>query len=361
MIGRTLFGYFLRRYLVIVMQFLLAVSVIAFLIDFAELARRVGGLPGYSMGKGIVVTALRLPSLIELAMPFVILFSAMSVLMTLNRRYELVIARSAGVSAWQFLLPVCLGSFMIGVVMITGFNALSAYALSQSQLLETSIRGGASRADGQRLPWLRQKTEEGATIIGAKRVAKHGLLLSDATFVRFDNNNDIHERLDAREAVLGDGAWKLTDVTRFDSGGNKTTLAAAEVATGLKPEFVEEQFAMPETIPFFELPGKIEAARSFGLSANAFSMQYHSLLALPPLLVAMTLIAATVSMRFARLGQSALMILGGVLAGFLLYVVTVMVKALGSSGFVLPAVAAWTPVVIAAFFGVTFLLHKEDG
>jgi lipopolysaccharide export system permease protein len=24
-------------------------------------------------------------------------------------------------------------------------------------------------------------------------------------------------------------------------------------------------------------------------------------------------------------------------------------------------VAAWFPVVVAAFFGVTFLLHKEDG
>ena len=64
---------------------------------------------------------------------------------------------------------------------------------------------------------------------------------------------------------------------------------------------------------------------------------------------------------FARLGQSAPMILGGVAAGFLLYVVSVLVKAFGSSGFVPPPVAAWFPVVVAAFFGVTFLLHKEDG
>jgi lipopolysaccharide export system permease protein len=102
-------------------------------------------------------------------------------------------------------------------------------------------------------------------------------------------------------------------------------------------------------------------ARSFGLRANAFAMQFHSLMALPPLLVAMTLIAATVSMRFARMGQSATMILGGVLAGFLLYVVSVLVKAFGNAGFVPPFVAAWLPVVVALFFGVTFLLYKEDG
>ena len=116
-----------------------------------------------------------------------------------------------------------------------------------------------------------------------------------------------------------------------------------------------------KSIPFFKLPGKIDVARSFGLKANAFAVQFHSLVALPLLLVAMTLIAATVSMRFARMGQSATMILGGIVAGFLLYVVTVLVKAFGTAGFVPPVVAAWFPVVVAMFFGVTFLLHKEDG
>ena len=81
----------------------------------------------------------------------------------------------------------------------------------------------------------------------------------------------------------------------------------------------------------------------------------------PVLLVAMTLIAATVSMRFVRLGQSATLILGGILSGFLLYVVTTLVKAFGSSGIVPPVIAAWMPVVVAMFFGVTFLLYKEDG
>ena len=75
----------------------------------------------------------------------------------------------------------------------------------------------------------------------------------------------------------------------------------------------------------------------------------------------MTLIAATVSMRFARMGQSVAMIMGGILAGFLLYVVTVLVKAFGDAGLVAPFIVAWIPVLVAMFFGVTFLLYKEDG
>lgn len=150
-------------------------------------------------------------------------------------------------------------------------------------------------------------------------------------------------------------------MTRFARGEEPQKMASFQIETQLRPEYVEEKLATPDTIPFTQLRHKIEVARSFGYSANAFDMQYQSLLALPALLMAMTLIAATVSLKFVRFGQSGAMILGGVIAGFMLYVVSVLVKAFGNAGFVPPFVAAWVPVIIATFFGVSFLLHKEDG
>jgi len=61
------------------------------------------------------------------------------------------------------------------------------------------------------------------------------------------------------------------------------------------------------------------------------------------------------------MGQSATMILGGGVGGLQLYVVSVLFKSFGVAGFVATVVAAWVPVVVAMFFGVTFLLYKEDG
>ena len=103
------------------------------------------------------------------------------------------------------------------------------------------------------------------------------------------------------------------------------------------------------------------AAKSFGVSAYPFRMQYHSLLAMPALFVAMSLVAATVSMRFVRSGQSAGMILGGMAAGFMLYVVTAVTSSFGSAGIIPPVLAAWLPVAVATLFGVAYLLHREDG
>lgn len=55
------------------------------------------------------------------------------------------------------------------------------------------------------------------------------------------------------------------------------------------------------------------------------------------------------------------MILGGVSAGFVLYVVTEIARDLGSEGLVPAALAAWAPAVFATLMGSTVLLFREDG
>ncbi|GAA0590783.1 LPS export ABC transporter permease LptG [Paenochrobactrum glaciei] len=362
MIGWTLARYFFMRYVRITCYFLLGIFALALLLDFTENANRMSSLPNYSVMQAFVVSALRIPFLMQQMIPFVALFSAMATLISLNRRYELVVARSVGVSAWQFLLPACFGAFLFGLGTIFIVNPLSAYGFNKAEEMAASWKTGKVTAvSALRDPWLRQKTDEGETIIGAKSILNQGATLADATFITFNNDKSIKERFDARQADLKPGFWQLTDVTRFALAEEPVQYKSIEIPTQLRPEFVQEKLASPETIPFFQLPHTIKVARSFGYSANAFDMQFQSLLALPALLMAMTLIAATVSLKFVRFGQSGTMILGGVMAGFVLYVVTVLVKAFGDAGFVPPFVAAWVPVVIATFFGVSFLLHKEDG
>ncbi|MBD0415779.1 LPS export ABC transporter permease LptG [Oryzicola mucosus] len=362
MMGWTLGRYFFIRYAVITTWFFLGIFALIFIIDVTEFASRASGIPGFTFQIALAVSALRVPMIMQQTVPFVGLFAAMATLVSLNRRYELVIARAAGISAWQFLTPICIGAMLFGVFSITVLNPIAAQGFSRAELLETELRSGKSnQVAADAVPWLRQKTDGQDVIIGARAVLNQGLTLSDASFFYLNDNKDIVLRKDAARAVLRDGYWELRQVRTLRDGQQVETQATDRVNTNLKPEFVQERLARPETIPFFQLPEKIEVARSFGLRANAFSMQFHSLVALPFLLVAMTLIAATVSMRFARMGQSATMILGGIVAGFLLYVVSVLVKAFGNAGFVPTYMAAWFPVVVAMFFGVTFLLYKEDG
>jgi len=75
----------------------------------------------------------------------------------------------------------------------------------------------------------------------------------------------------------------------------------------------------------------------------------------------MVLIAASVGLGHARAGGTGRMILSGVIAGFVLYVVTEIARNLGNEGLVPPPLAAWAPAVVAILLGATVLLFREDG
>src|SRR5690606_19175050 len=168
LMGWTLGRYFFIRYATITAWFFLGIFALVFLIDFTELTGRIARLSGFSYATAISISALRVPMIMVQTVPFVGLFSAMATLVSLNRKYELVIARSAGISAWQFLLPPCIGALLFGVLTVAVLNPLAAYGYSQSERIESELRSdNSNEVSANSAPWLRQKTETGDTIIGA--------------------------------------------------------------------------------------------------------------------------------------------------------------------------------------------------
>jgi lipopolysaccharide export system permease protein len=124
---------------------------------------------------------------------------------------------------------------------------------------------------------------------------------------------------------------------------------------------IEESLASPETMSFWDLPGFIELLERSGFPAQRHRLHYDVLLARPFLLCSLVLVAAIFSLRMQRRGGTTLMIIGGVASGFVLYVVSNIVFALGISAKVPVALAAWTPTGISLIFGASTLLHLEDG
>ncbi|WP_279483268.1 LPS export ABC transporter permease LptG [Aureimonas sp. SK2] len=359
MMRRTLNLYFFRRFLVSFLSTLVAVFALVYLVDMIEVSRR--GLPG-DVGFETIATisALRVPAFIEQAFPFIVLFAAIFTLVSLNRKMELVVARAAGVSVWQILAPFAAGAFLIGVVSVAVYNPLASFAQAKSAQLQTA-NAGSIQTSTDRAPWLRQVGNGVESIIGAKVVADRGATLGGVTAFVLDNEGVVRERIDAPVAFLRDGAWHIENANVTRIGSPPVNEGERVIPTTLLPEYIEQRLADPEAISIWELAPKIEIARSLGYNADAFAMRFNALIARPALFVAMVLVAATVAVRYTRIGQSGRMIVSGVAAGFVLYVVTFLAQALGSNSVVPPVIAAWFPVVAAGLFGTTILLHQEDG
>lgn len=362
MIGWTLGRYIFFRYLSAVGVFLTGLTALIFVVDFTQLNERAGGLPQFTLAAGLQISAMRVPMVLIQVIPFVALFASMAMLIQLNRKYELVVARAAGLSAWQFLLPACVGAFVFGCATVGVLNPLAARGFAYAESIEVSWKTTKkAKTKALKDPWLRQTVNGEDYIIGTKNVLNNGKVLAHPVFLKIGADGGIESRIDAETANLGPHIWTLENAVLSRRGLEPESFKQYEVATNLTPELIQERLQRPETIAFYDLPSKIAVARALGVAGNGLAMQLHSVIALPALVTVMTLIAATVSLKFVRFGQSAGLVLGGVLAGFVLYVISVLVKAFGSSGLVPPYLAAWFPVAMAFLFGVAFLLHREDG
>ncbi|MBO0906219.1 LPS export ABC transporter permease LptG [Jiella sonneratiae] len=355
----TLNRYFLRLYLTSFFSTLIAVFALVYLVDMIELSRR-GRADVLGFFGAASFSALRVPGFMEQAFPFIVLFASIFTLLNLNRRLELVVARSAGVSIWQMLLPFAVGSLLLGLVATFAYNPFAAWTKGKAQSIETTMFGGSSDDSGDEV-WLRQNADGVRSIIGGAATGAGGVQLRNVSAFLFGADGSISQRIDADRATLRDGQWVLVKprVTRI--GYPPSYPQQFLLPTTLAPEYIRQRVADPEATSVFALPGKIDVAASLGLNPMAFDMQYQMLLAQPALFLAMTLVAATVGTRFSRTQQAGRAIAAGVLAGFTLYVVTFLAKALGSNDIVPPVVAAWFPVLAAGSLGVTILLHQEDG
>jgi lipopolysaccharide export system permease protein len=75
----------------------------------------------------------------------------------------------------------------------------------------------------------------------------------------------------------------------------------------------------------------------------------------------MVLLAAAVSLRSFRFGGVQKMVLGGIVAGFFLYILAKVAGDLSKAGMMSPVAAAGLPPLIGTLLGLLVLLHQEDG
>src|SRR5690349_23771297 len=138
MVGGTLARYFGWRFVTATLGIFVGILTLSALIDYVELMRRAGDVADASPGLVAQIALFRMPQLGERLMPFCVLIGTMSCYLNFSRRNELVVARAAGVSAWQFVMPAAFCAFVLGVLAVTAYNPLSAALQERAKRLESN-------------------------------------------------------------------------------------------------------------------------------------------------------------------------------------------------------------------------------
>ena len=358
----------LDRYIVkhtlksVAIAFLILFSLIA-LIDFFELNRKWGDNDGISTFHILQMTSLKMLSLIEEAIPFVVLFGIIGALYSLNRQSELVIMRASGLSAWRYLRPVFLTAIGLGVFWTSVLNPLASHTMNMHEKQLESL--GIRKYNGETV-WLREGDYKGQTLIHADYYAPKEQRFDTITITQFslnaDNRPEFKTRYDAKKAyLLPSRHLKLIEVKEnsADLRSRNTEYDSLVIPTSLQAEDIK--FRSPQLPNFWKLPEQIEQLKLAGFSSTKLNLRWHNLLSLPLMLLAMAFIAACISMRHIRQGGVLRLMVTGITIGFLVFFANSVFSAFGESSTLPISVAVWIVPIMTLFLGATYLSKVEDG
>jgi len=345
----------------ILLAFLIVTAIIA-LVDYVEASRNIGADADLSPLQLLTLTGLKIPKLIEQTIPFVVLFGVMGALSGMNKRSELTVMRAAGLSAWRFLRPALILTAIIGVIWSTVVNPLSSIMMGEYDARAAAVLGSAQTEE----IWLREGSDTAQRVIQAKSLDLSVKRLDGATFyemgIEADGATVFERRFDAETAVLlASGYWKLEGVT--ENAPREETQLSVELTlpTGIDIEDLREQSGQQVSPPFWSIHEEIRANEEAGFSARKLKLQLHKLLALPFLLVAMTFIAASVSMHLVRSGGTLRLLIMGATMGFAVFFADSVVTAFGEVAILPVILAAWTVPLLVLLLGIAHLAKIEDG
>ena len=279
-----------------------------------------------------------------------------------HRKLELIAARAAGMSVWQFVAPPMLTALLIGIVSVAIYNPLSASMKMRSDQMEIELFGvpGSLRIEQGRLaaPARRRRARRHARHV--LREGRDGALRSERARLCAEGRLSGADR--SRKSLFGAGRMGAHGSAVERARRSTRWVGSYMLATELTPEQVAAATTPPQGTPFWSLPEMTARTSEAGLDATGYRLQFQTLLARPLLLIAMVLVAASFSLRFFfRFGGIAKTVSGGVAAGFVIYIVTKVLSDLGGAGMISPVVAAWSPALVGSMLGTLTLLYSEDG
>lgn len=363
----TLWHYILRGFLRAVLAVFAVIALVIVLFTSVENLRRYGE-SGATAGDVLHITLLQAPEVLYQVFPLVLMLASLVTFLRFARTSELVVMRASGISALRLIAVPVVAALLLGIIFVAVVNPFVAASIKRGQAVVDDFgkSGSSLLSFSKEGVWLRQGDPDGQTVIQAARTNADGTILSRVRMHRFDTDGSLYARIEAPAARLTPGSWLLENATEWelDAEGRYDRTASGgrlNLPTTLTSDEILDSFAPPETIGFWDLGRFIAQMEESGFSGQRHRLFRQSELAKPALFAAMVLIGAAFALRPTRFGQTGVMILLAVLAGFALYFLKDFAESLGGRAQIPLMVAAWTPPVAAILLALSLLLHLEDG
>ncbi|HAS53178.1 MAG: LPS export ABC transporter permease LptG [Nitrospirae bacterium GWC2_57_13] len=306
-----------------------------------------------------------LPAMAAPSIPMAALIATLLSLSALSRHNEIVAMRASGVSLGRIIAPVVAGGLMIAAFAFLNNEIITpAYSERANHIRNVEIEKKEQKiVFQQRHLWLRGPDNS---------IANIDLITPDRTemlnlhIYKLNPDFSVRERITAGSLLWQDGAWRLRNAWKFTPSGDGmiSQPADGEVYNIVdNPQDLGMIAKRSEEMSFNELWEYVRKLKSSGYNATRYEVDLYGKLAFPLSSLLMVLIATPLSLQRVRSGGAGTSIAFAVMIAFSYWGLMSVGAALGRSGTLHPAIAAWIANIVFGSAAVYVLrrMHMSNG
>jgi lipopolysaccharide export system permease protein len=342
-----LFAYVARRTLGATLAALAGVVAIYLAVDFVDNSAGFGG-PGW-IPAVLELYANKAAVVVRQVAPAAMLLGASIAVSTFRKTREYTAMRAVGLGPWRLAVPVLAVTLGLGVALVLVHDVVGVRAAERAEEIGSLRfgRGGDKRrflASREPKRWFRG--QDGRRIYNLRGHLPGGGF-ERVTVLEVDPAFRLVRRIDAGAMRPEGGAWRLEDVEdrTFGEDGELRLERAAERVYRFDepPEAFSVVPGRPSQMRWETLLRQIDVRRRLGLPVVEFRLERYNRLAYPLAGVPGALLALALALRRNRKGHVSSALVESVGVSIAFWGVQGVSWALGLSGQVGPALAAWAP------------------
>ncbi|MGC0372028.1 MAG: hypothetical protein DGJ47_000732 [Rickettsiaceae bacterium] len=280
---------------------------------------------------------------------------------------ELLIIISSGIPIGRvFVIPVLL-SLIFGLVLMSVNGSLSPYFLAKYKNLDDRISGedDLSVIVFQSGVFFSERFDNENRIVQVKYIDIEKKKLGKVTIIRTDLNNNFLARIDADEAILDEGVYRINNASinyNIKSGKEKNTqiIQKLVIPTGLVVESLKTRFDPPRLIGLWNLKNSIKKFKKTGLNVEKYQVYYYKQILKPLGLMVMSLVACCFVTLNLRNNSNGYVAAASLIIGLITYFLQeILLKILIFNNFSVIA-SILIPIIVIGSISAFVILHFQE-
>jgi len=346
-INKYLTGEFLKSFLNVLLIFCCAGLVM-------NLFEEINYFRKYDVGMSLPIqlSFMIIPSIVVNKLPFILFLSSMWVLIKLKNNRDLLSLRTFGISNVKFIVLFSLIAFIIGIITLVALNPVTSIAVKYYEDVKGSYDVDKSHlasinANGI---WIKEKIRKNINIIQSKELK--GDFLIDISIYKFNENNLLVERTEAKRANIRDTTWLIEDgyTIRFKDKNIKNDFENLIFYSTFNREKLNSIYSNLDTISFYKLMTESKELIARGYNAKLLKEKKHFYLSLPFFLVLMVLLSGIFTLNSNERRQNSYYVFISIIACIVVFYFKNFSTALGTTEKIPLVLSVWSPVIILFLF-----------